>query len=68
MVPVPFLIQAESHAALVCGFFNLMNRWVEGLGIESEPQTIAMAGRMLHEKGYGAVTAMLETEGAAKRQ
>lgn len=51
---------AVTHAALVCGFFNLMNRWVEGLGIESDPGMVEMASRHLHEKGYRAISDMLD--------
>ncbi len=51
------------QAAGICGLFNLMNRIVEGLGIESDPKTAAMAGRMLFEKGYTALTELL---GAAR--
>lgn len=50
---------ALHHAALVCGFFNLMNRWVDGLGLESDAQTSAMAGRMLAREGYGAINRLL---------
>lgn len=50
---------ALEHAILVCGFFNLMNRWVEGLGIPSDPDTVRMGGRMLHAKGYRAVVDMV---------
>ncbi len=48
------------QAAGICGLFNLMNRIVEGLGIESDPKAAAMAGRMLHEKGYAALTELLD--------
>lgn len=40
------------HAALVCGLFNLMNRWVDALGIEVREELIRMAARQLHERGY----------------
>ena len=48
------------QAAGICGLFNLMNRIVEGLGIASDPKAAAMAGRMLHEKGYTALTDLLD--------
>lgn len=44
---------------LVCGFFNLMNRWVEGLGIPNEPATARAAGRMLARQGYAGISQML---------
>ena len=50
---------AVEHAVLVCGFFNLMNRWVEGLGIPSDPQIVRQAGAMLCERGYRGDTDML---------
>ena len=51
---------ALCHAALVCGFFNLMNRWVEGLGIKADPKIMDMAGKMLHDKGYKGISELLE--------
>lgn len=50
---------AVVYAAIVCGFLNLMNRWVEGLGIESDPAAVDAAGRMLASRGYAAVSEML---------
>ena len=47
------------YANLVCGFFNLMNRWVEGTGIEPDPEAVEGAGRFLSEQGYGAVGRLL---------
>ena len=55
---------AVRHTALVIGLFNLMNRWVEGLGIESDPQVVAAAGKLLSQRGYAAVAEMVETAGA----
>lgn len=46
---------ALCHAVLVCAHFNLMNRWVEGLGIETDPAMARMAGKHLHKKGYRGV-------------
>jgi len=46
---------AVQHAALVCGLFNLMNRWVEGLGIASDPRTVTLAGQMLAGEGYSGI-------------
>jgi len=51
--------RAVVYATLVCGFFNLMNRWVEGLGFESEAGVVEQAGRMLAARGYGAINDML---------
>jgi uncharacterized peroxidase-related enzyme len=51
---------AVVHAALVCGHFNLMNRWVDGLGIESRPQMVRMASEQLHARGYQGVRALLD--------
>ena len=51
--------EAVETAALVCGFFNLMNRWVEGLGFGSEPKTVRTAGRMLATKGYAGISDMV---------
>lgn len=54
---------AVCHAAVVCGYFNLMNRWVDGLGIPVDPQMVKMAGRMLHEKGYKGISDVLDKSG-----
>lgn len=54
--------EALCHAAGVVGFFNLMNRWVEGLGLPAQPQLMQVAGRMLSEKGYTALSDLLPRE------
>ncbi|WP_067560577.1 carboxymuconolactone decarboxylase family protein [Halofilum ochraceum] len=59
---------ALEHAVLVCGFFNLMNRWVDGLGIPSDPETVKMGGRMLYMKGYQAVIDMCTDRGDRQSQ
>ena len=46
---------AVVHAALICSHFNLMNRWVEGLGIKADSRMVRMAGVHLHAKGYRGV-------------
>ncbi|SDG09961.1 uncharacterized peroxidase-related enzyme [Limimonas halophila] len=53
--------QALTYAILSCGYFNLMNRWVEGLGIPSDDATVRMAGRMLAEQGYQGIASMLKS-------
>jgi len=51
--------QAVLDAAAVCGLFNLMNRLVQGAGIEAAPDYMAMAGRRLREGGYAALKELL---------
>lgn len=51
---------AVVHAALVCGHFNLMNRWVDGLGIESTAHMVRMASEQLHAKGYRGTRVLLD--------
>ncbi|MFW5678631.1 MAG: carboxymuconolactone decarboxylase family protein [Pseudomonadota bacterium] len=51
---------ALHHAALVTGFFALMNRWVEALGYPSDPHATAAAGRMLARDGYAALVRRLD--------
>lgn len=51
---------ALTHAALVCAFFNFMNRWVDGLGIQADPAVVKIAADMLHKKGYAAVVELLD--------
>ncbi|MFB6275741.1 MAG: carboxymuconolactone decarboxylase family protein [Halothece sp.] len=46
---------AVVHANLVCAFFNLMNRWVEGLGIESNPKAVSQASHHLSRYGYQGI-------------
>ena len=48
------------QAAGLCALFNLMNRWVEGLGIAGDPELARMAGRMIFEKGYGGLSDLLD--------
>ncbi|WP_447973830.1 carboxymuconolactone decarboxylase family protein [Nitrospira sp. Kam-Ns4a] len=58
---------ALTHAALVCAYFNFMNRWVDGLGIEASPTMVKTAAEMLHKKGYGAVIELLDLARARTR-
>jgi len=51
--------QAVVHANLVCAFFNLMNRWVEGLGVESNPQAVRQASHHLYQNGYQGIVKMV---------
>ncbi len=51
---------AVTHAALVCAYFNFMNRWVDGLGIEADPAVVQIAADMLHKDGYAAVIEWLD--------
>jgi uncharacterized peroxidase-related enzyme len=43
---------AVYYAAAVTALFNLMNRLVEGLGIELRPSYVPVAARRLAERGY----------------
>lgn len=43
------------YAAAVCGYFNLLNRLVEGLGIEANAELSQMAGQALFAGGYASV-------------
>jgi len=51
--------EAVIGANLVCGFFSMMNRLVEGLGIDCDPKTVEMAGRQLHARGYAGISEMM---------
>lgn len=59
---------AVVHAILVCGFFNLMNRWVEGLGIKADPAAVRMASHHLHSRGYRGVFDLLQRQPAEEIQ
>ncbi len=43
---------AVVQALAVCALFNFMNRWIDGLGIETDNETARKAGRFHHDKGY----------------
>lgn len=47
------------HTVAVTALFNLMNRLVEGLGIELEPAYAEIAAKRLAEQGYLPLIAML---------
>ncbi len=51
--------QAVLDAAAVCGLFSLMNRWVQGLGIEAPPAYLAMAGQRLRDSGYAGLKELI---------
>ncbi len=48
------------QAAGICALFNMMNRWVEGLGIAGDPDLARLAGRMIFENGYAGLSDLLE--------
>ena len=51
--------RALHDAVAICGLFNLMNRLVNGLGVEaSEPYT-RIAAQRLAEKGYASLAGLL---------
>lgn len=52
--------QALCQTALVCAFFNFMNRWVDGRGIETDPNMVKIAGEHLPKKGYKGINDLLE--------
>lgn len=50
---------AVVHTNLVAGMFGLMNRIVDGLGLEGDDRVVQMAGRQLYEQGYHGVRAFI---------
>jgi uncharacterized peroxidase-related enzyme len=52
---------AVFHTVAVTALFNLMNRLVEGLGIEFNPDYAAEASRRLAERGYLPLLGMLKS-------
>jgi uncharacterized peroxidase-related enzyme len=53
--------RALHDAVSVCGLFNLMNRLVEGLGIDADEMYFATAaGRLSSEAGYAGLSALLD--------
>ena len=53
--------QGLHDAVLVCGMFNLMNRMVNGLGIQARPDYVQMSGQRLHDVGYAALGTLIAT-------
>lgn len=54
--------QALHHAVSVCALFNLMNRLVEGLGIDAGERFFPIAaGRLSSEAGYAGLRDLLGT-------
>ena len=43
----------------MCGLFNLMNRMVNGLGIQARPDYVQMSGDHLHDIGYAGLATLL---------
>ena len=52
--------RALFQAVSICGFFNLMNRLVAGLGIAAGPDYLRMAAGRLAEGGYAGLAAALD--------
>lgn len=48
--------KAVIDASLICSFFNFMNRWVDGLGLESKPEVVRQASEHLSKYGYQNLT------------
>lgn len=53
---------ALHHAVSICGLFNLMNRMVEGLGINPNDGYHAESGRRLREIGYSGLARLIDAE------
>lgn len=52
--------QAVVHANLICGGFNLFNRWVTGLGVTDDPKYVKGTIKQLLAGGYAGVNDMIE--------
>jgi hypothetical protein len=53
--------RALHDAVAICGLFNLMNRVVNGLGIEAPQPYIKMAAQRLATGGYAQLLDLLPT-------
>jgi uncharacterized peroxidase-related enzyme len=51
--------RALHEAVAICGLFNLMNRLVNGLGVEASEAYIKVAAQRLAGKGYAALVDLL---------
>lgn len=52
--------QAVVHANLICGAFNLFNRWVDGLGVDADQNYVKATIKQLLAGDYSGVNAMVE--------
>lgn len=52
--------QAVVHANLICGGFNLFNRWVTGLGVTGDRKYVDATIKQLLAGGYAGVNEMIE--------
>ena len=53
------------HAVFVIALLNLMNRLVEGLGIELDPASAERAGDRLANRGYTSLIHLIESAARA---
>jgi uncharacterized peroxidase-related enzyme len=51
--------RALHDAVAICGLFNLMNRLVNGLGVDASETYTKLAAQRLVEKGYAALVGLL---------
>jgi uncharacterized peroxidase-related enzyme len=51
-------VSALDDIAAICGLFNLMNRIVDGLGVELDPGYAQTSARRLHDVGYSGLLAL----------
>jgi uncharacterized peroxidase-related enzyme len=54
--------RALHDAVAICGLFNLMNRLVNGLGIEASESYTKLAGQRLAERGYAQLLDFLRAK------
>jgi len=54
--------QALRDAVLVCGLFNLMNRLIEGLGIQADTDYFQQASKRISQHGYAGLAKLLDRE------
>lgn len=59
--------EAVVQANLICGVFNLFNRWVTGLGVTGEPAFVKGTIKQLLAGGYLGVNTMVEEILSMKR-
>lgn len=52
---------ALHDAVAICGLFNLMNRFVQGLGIRGDASYALSAGQRLHDEGYAGLKPLVQS-------
>jgi uncharacterized peroxidase-related enzyme len=56
--------QALYDAVMTCALFNLMNRLVEGLGIEADDENMSFSAEQINKGGYARILKLMNSDEA----